>query len=74
MVKVSASRAADLGFDSQGNFSGWSHTGDFNIGTPVVTLPSARRFKVRAGTGWPVSIYCDWVRWKVLSASFISVW
>ena len=22
----------------------------------------------------PVSVYCDWVRWKVLSAASISVW
>ena len=36
-----------------GIFSGSSHTGDLNIGTPVATLPSARRYRVSAGTGRP---------------------
>ena len=42
VVKVSASRAEDSGFDSRlrrGDFSGSSHTKDFKIDTPVATLP-----------------------------------
>ena len=34
-----------------GIFSGSSHTSDFNIGTPVATLPGAWRYRVSAGTG-----------------------
>ena len=55
VVKVSALRAADLGFDSRlwhGDFSGSSHASDFKIGTPVATLPCAWRYSVST-TGWP---------------------
>ena len=40
VVKVSASRMADLGFDSrlQWDFSGSSHTSDLKSGTPVAAL------------------------------------
>ena len=34
-------------------FSGWSHTSDLEIGTPVATLPGAWRYRVSAGTGQP---------------------
>ena len=41
VVKASASRSEDLGFDScLRDFSGWSHTSDLKIGTPVATLAS----------------------------------
>ena len=56
VVKVPASRTVDLGFDScfrREDFSGSSHTSDFNIGTPVATLPGAWHYEVSAGTGWP---------------------
>ena len=56
VVKASASRADDPGFESRLRrdfFSGSSHTSDLNIGTPVATLPSAWRYRVSAGTGWP---------------------
>ena len=56
VVKVSASRAADPGFDSClscGDFSGWSHTIDLKTGTPVATLPGTWHYRVSAGTGWP---------------------
>ena len=45
------------------DFSGWSYTSDFKLGTPVATP----RGVVRSGLGLvgPVSVYCDWVRWKV---------
>ena len=36
-----------------GIFSGSSHTSDLNIGTPVVILPGAWRYRVSAGTGRP---------------------
>ena len=43
VVKASASRAEDPGFDSRlrRDFSWSSHTSDLNIGTPVATLPDA---------------------------------
>ena len=56
MVKASASRAADPGFDCRlrrGDFFGWSQTSELRAGTSVVTLPGAWRYRVRAGTGWP---------------------
>ena len=55
VVKASASRAEDLGFESRlrRNFSGSSHTSDLKIGTPVATLPGAWRYRVSAGTGRP---------------------
>ena len=61
MVKASASGAADPGLDSRlrsGDFSGSSHTSNLKIGTPVVTLPGAWRYRVSTGTGRPgVSIH-----------------
>ena len=55
VVKASASRAEDPGFESRlrWDFSGSSHTGDFKIDTPVATLPGAWRYRVSAGTGRP---------------------
>ena len=67
MVKVSASRVKDPGFESclRVFFSGSSHTSDSKIGTPVATLPGAWRFGSALGLVGPVSVYCDWVRQKV---------
>ena len=61
MVKASASRAEDPGFESRlhRDFSGSSHTSDLKIGTPVATLPGAWRYRELVG---PVSVYCDLVR------------
>ena len=56
VVKASASRAKDPGFDFRlrgGDFSGSSHTSDLEIGTRVATLPGAWCHKVSSGTGWP---------------------
>ena len=55
VVKASAWRAEDPGFEFclHPGFSGSSHTSDLNIGTPVATLPGARRYRVSAGTGQP---------------------
>ena len=36
-----------------GDYSGSSHTSDLKIGTPDATLPSAWRYRVSVGTGWP---------------------
>ena len=57
MVKASASRAADTGFDScflHGNFSGSSHTSDLKIGTPVARPGSKGSAQGLVG---PVSVY-----------------
>ena len=56
VIKASAGRAADPGFDSRlsrGDFSRLSLTSDLKIGTPVATLPGAWRYRISAGTGWP---------------------
>ena len=53
VVKASASRAEDPGFESPGIFGGSSYTSDFKTGTPVATLPGAWRYRVSAGTGRP---------------------
>ena len=54
VVKASASRAEDPGFESQlrRDFSGSNHTSYLKTGTPVATLKGAWRYKVSAGTGW----------------------
>ena len=56
VVKASASRAEDPGFESRlcrDFLGGSSHTSDFKIGTPVATLPGAWRYRVSTGTGRP---------------------
>ena len=56
VVKASAPRADDAGFDSRlrhGDFSGSTHTSDLMVGTPVATLPGAWRYTISAGTGRP---------------------
>ena len=55
MVKASASRAEDPGFESRlrRDFSESSYINDLKFGTPVATLPGAWRYRVSAGTGWP---------------------
>ena len=55
VVKASASRAEDPGFESRWrrDFSGSSHSGDLKIGTLVATLPGAWRYRVSTGTGPP---------------------
>ena len=65
VVKSSASRAADPGFESRlsrGDFSGSSHTSDLKLA--LQRLP----YRAPGATGsaprlvGPVSVYCDWVR------------
>ena len=56
VVKVSASRAEDPGFESrlrQDFFPGLSHTSDLKIGTPVAALPGTWCYRVSDGTGQP---------------------
>ena len=55
VVKASALRAEDPRFESHlhQDFSRSSHTCELKIGSPVATLPGARRFRVSAWTGWP---------------------
>ena len=64
MVKASASRAENPGFESRlrRDFSGSSHTSDFEIGTPVGTLPGAWLIGSALGLVGPVSVYHDWAR------------
>ena len=56
VVRVSASSAVDLGFNSClciRKFSRSSDTSDLKIGTPVAALPGAWRCRISAGTDWP---------------------
>ena len=55
VVKASASRAEDPGFESRlrRDFFWVSHTSDFKIGTPVAALPGTWHYSVSAGTGRP---------------------
>ena len=55
VVKASASRAEDPGFESRlwRDFSGSSHTSDLKIGTPVAALSGVWQYRVSAGTGRP---------------------
>ena len=55
VVKASASRAEDPGFESRLRrvFSRSSHTSDLKIDTPVATLTGAWHYRVSAGTGRP---------------------
>ena len=55
MVKASASRVEDPGFDSRLHRRDFeeSHTNDFKISTAVAILPSAWRDRVNTETGWP---------------------
>ena len=53
VVKASASRAEDPGFESRlrQDFSESSHTSDLNISTPAATQPDVWRYRVNDGTG-----------------------
>ena len=65
MVKASALREEDPGFDSRlrcGDFSGSSHTSDLKIGTPVATLQAPGVIGSALGLVGSVSACCDRVR------------
>ena len=55
MVKASASKVEDPGFESRlrRDFFGSSHTSDLETGTPVATLPGAWCYRVSTATGQP---------------------
>ena len=57
-----------------GIFAGSSHTSDLKIGTPWLPCQAPGVIGSALGLVGPVSVYCDWVRWKVWSATSISVW
>ena len=77
VVKASASRAEDPGFESR-------LRRDFFRGRviPVTQKLTLQWLPCQApgvigsalGLVGPVSVYCDWVRWKVLCGTSISVW
>ena len=75
---VSASRAEDPGFESRlrRDFWGSSHTNDLKLALQLLPCQAAGIIIIGSvlGLGGPVSVYCDWVRWKVWSATVISVW
>ena len=75
VLKTSTSRAEDPKFDSllrRGNFSALRHTNDLKIGKlPSQALGVIGSAQELVGS---VSGYCDWVRWKILSATSILVW
>ena len=63
VVKASASRAEDPGFDSLlrcGDFSRSSHTSDLETGTRVATLPAPGVIVSALELVGSVSVYCDW--------------
>ena len=65
------------GFNSRfrrGSFSGAGQASGSKNGNPVAALPGAWRYRVSAGTGWPESVYCDWVIQKVWSSISVSMW
>ena len=68
MVKASAVRAADLGFDSClccGEFSGSNHTADLKKGTPGLLCQVPGIIGSVLGLVGLVSIYSDRVRQQV---------
>ena len=76
MVKTSASRAEGPGFESRlrRDYSGSNHSSDLKIGTPVLPCQAPGVLWSVLGLVGPVSVYCDFVRWKVVSAASIWVW
>ena len=71
MVKASASRAEDPGFESRfrRDFYGVEKLA-------LQWLPCQAPGVIGSVLGLvdPVSVYCDWVRWKVWPATSNSVW
>ena len=57
--KASASRAEDPGFESR---------------LRGIFFPGSSHTTVAIPPVGPASVYCGWVRWKVWSATSISVW
>ena len=78
VVKESASRAEDPWFESclRRDFSGVSGVIPVTSKLALQWLPCQAPGVIGSVLGLvgPVSVYCDWVRWKVWSATSISVW
>ena len=74
VVKASASGAEDPWFESRlrRDFSGSSHTSKLALQWLPCQVPGV--IGSALGLVGPVSVYCDWVRWKDGSAPSISVW
>ena len=76
MVKASASRAEDPGFESRlrREFSGVVIPEIYKFALQWLPCQAPGAIGSVLGMVGPVSLYCDWVRWKVGSATFVSVW
>ena len=78
MVKASASRAEDPGFESRlrRDFSGVDRVIPVTSKLVLQWLPCQAPGDIGSMLGLvgPVSVYCDWVRWNVWPAICISVW
>ena len=64
------------GFESRfrsGSLSRWSHTSGLKTGTPVAALQAPGVTGSALGLAGPVSVYRDWARFEVWSATSISV-
>ena len=64
VVKASASRAEDPGFESRlrRDFFGSSHTSDFKLSLYWLPCQAPGEIGSVLGLVGPVSVYCDWVR------------
>ena len=74
--KASASRAEIPGLNPACAeiFPGSSHTSDLKSALRWLPCQAPSAVGSVLGLVGPVSVYCDWVRWKVWSATSISVW
>ena len=75
--KASASRAEGPGFESRLRrvfFRGRVTLVTFKLALQWLPCQSSGVFVSALELVGPVSVYCDWVRWKVGSATAISVW
>ena len=77
VVKVSALRAEDLEFESlfaPGFLQGWVIPVTSKLALQWLPCQAPGVIGSLLGLVSPVSVFCDWVRWKVWSATSISVW
>ena len=67
VVKVSVTRAEDPGFESRlrRDFPGSSHSSDLKLTLQWLSCQAPGVIGSVLGLVGPVSVYCDWVRWKV---------
>ena len=77
VVKASASRAEDPGFESRLRrdvFGGRVIPVTSELALQWMPCQAPGVIGSALGLAGTVSVYCDWVRWKVGSATFISAW